>query len=72
MMFEADNEGLPRKGSTPKEQAFVDQKIASVWKSASHCHFNRDFRFNSQSTSMQFTSLPAIRGRAWLSIRSDR
>jgi hypothetical protein len=69
MMFEADSEGLPRKGSTPKEQMFVDQKIASVWKTASHCHFNRDFRFNSQSTGMQFTPRRAIGGRAWLSIR---
>jgi len=26
MMFEADSEGLPRKGVTPKDQAFVDEK----------------------------------------------
>jgi hypothetical protein len=69
MLFEADSEGLPLRGSTKKEQASIDQKIASVWATASHSHFNRDFRFNSQSTAMQFTPRPAIGGRAWLSVR---
>jgi hypothetical protein len=39
-----------------------------IWATASHCHFNRDFRFNSQSTSMQFTHRKTIGGRAWLSL----
>jgi surface antigen len=69
MSFEADCEGIPRRGSTQKEQATVDLKVASVWNTASHSHFNRDFRFNSQSTGMQFTSRRTIGGRAWLSIR---
>ncbi len=69
LLFEADSEGFPHKGSTSKGQAFIDQKVASVWKTASHCHFNRDFRFNSQSTAMQFTPRRSIGGRAWLSIR---
>jgi hypothetical protein len=68
MAFDADNEGFPRRGPTPMEQAVVDEKVASVWNSASHCHFNRDFRFNSQSTSMQYTPRRTIGGRAWLSI----
>ena len=68
MAFDADNEGFPRRGSTPMEQAVVDEKVANVWNSASHCHFNRDFRFNSQSTSMQYTPRRTIGGRAWLSI----
>lgn len=68
MVFEADNEGVPRSGADAKEQAVVAHKVASVWASASHCHFNRDFRFNSQSTSMQFTPRRTIGGRAWLSI----
>lgn len=67
--FDADSEGIPRRGSTPKEQAVVDQKVAEIWNTASHCHFNRDFRFNSQSTGMQFTPHRTIGGRAWLSIR---
>ena len=50
------------------EQAIVDLKVKSVWNTASHCHFNRDFRFNSQSTGMQFTPRKTIGGRAWPSI----
>lgn len=65
MSFDADSEGLPRRGATPTEQEIVDQKIASVWATASHCHFNRDFRFNSQSTGMQFTFRRTLGGRAW-------
>ena len=68
MSFEGDSEGFPRQGSTSEEQAIVDLKVASIWNTASHCHFNRDFRFNSQSTGMQFTPRKTIGGRAWLSI----
>ncbi|MBI4458346.1 hypothetical protein HY633_05265 [Candidatus Uhrbacteria bacterium] len=71
LSFEGDSEGHPRKGATPKEQELVEQKVEAVWNSASHCHFNRDFRFNSQSTSMQFTPRKTIGGRAWLSIRLE-
>ena len=66
--FDADSEGIPRLGATSLEQAVVDQKVSDVWSTASHCHFNRDFQFNSQSTGMQFTPRKAIGGRAWLSI----
>lgn len=69
MSFNADCEGIPRRGSTAEEQATLDIKVASVWDTASHCHFNRDFQFNSQSTGMQFTPRRTIGGRAWLSIR---
>lgn len=69
MAFDGESEGLPRQGGTSKEQAIIDQKIESIWATASHCHFNRDFRFNSQSTSMQFTPRRTIGGRAWISIR---
>ncbi len=69
MSFNADCEGIPRRGSTQKEQSTVGLKVESVWNTASHCHFNRDFRFNSQSTGMQFTPRRTIGGRAWLSIR---
>lgn len=69
MSFDADCEGIPRRGSTAAEQAALTLKVASVWETASHCHFNRDFRFNSQSTGMQFTPRKTIGGRAWLSIR---
>ena len=69
MSFDADCEGIPRRGSTAEEQIALDLKVTSVWNTASHCHFNCDFQFNSQSTGMQFTSRRTIGGRAWLSIR---
>lgn len=69
MSFEGDSEGTPHRGRTPKEQATVSQKVASLWATASHCHFNQNFQFNSQSTAMQFTPRKTIGGRAWLSIR---
>lgn len=69
IVFDEDHEGIPRQGKTPQEQALIDQKLANVWATASHCHFNRDFQFNSQSTGMQFTPRRTIGGRAWLSIK---
>ena len=68
MLFEGDSEGVRRQGSTSEEQDMVDCKVKDIWNTASHCHFNRDFRFNSQSTAMQFTPRRTIGGRAWLSI----
>lgn len=67
--FEADSEGQPRLVPNQYVQEIVDRKVAEIWKTASHCHFNRDFQFNSQSTGMQFTERKTIGGRAWLSIR---
>jgi hypothetical protein len=69
MSFDADCEGIPRHGVTDEERAALALKVASVWDTASHCHFNCDFQFNSQSTGMQFTPRKTIGGRAWLSIR---
>ena len=69
LSFEGDSEGFPRQVSTSEEQAIVDLKVATVWDTASHCHFNRDFQFNSQSTGMQFTPRKTLSGRAWLSIK---
>jgi hypothetical protein len=66
--FEAEAEGIPHIGTTAAEKAVVAVKVPKVWKTASHLHFNRDFRFNSQSTAMQFTPRKTIGGRAWLSI----
>lgn len=69
MVFDADGEGIPRQGLSPGDQEAIDAKVARICGTASHCHFNRDFRFNSQSTGMQFTPRRTIGGRAWLSIR---
>src|SRR5207237_8714558 len=68
LQFLHDSEGRPRQGRDAAQRAEVAKRIEAVWKSASHCHFNRDFRFNSQSTAMQLTPQKAIGGRAWPSV----
>lgn len=68
MEFEADSEGIIRKGATPTEDTAVKGKADRIWATASHCHFNRDFRFNSQSTAMQFSRNKTIGGMAWPSV----
>lgn len=68
MSFAGDSEGMPRRGDTTAMRRALAQKVAAVWSTASHCHFNVNFRFNSQSTSMQFTPCPTIGGTAWLSV----
>ncbi|MDY6917913.1 MAG: hypothetical protein SVP26_08245 [Chloroflexota bacterium] len=68
MEFEADSEGFIRQGASPEEDRLVRAKAERIWGTASHCHFNRDFRFNSQSTAMQFTDRRTIGGMAWPSI----
>ena len=69
MMFEADHDGIPYRPNGTAERALVDREVANVFATASHCHSNLDFRFNSQSTAMQFTSRKTIGGRAWISIQ---
>jgi hypothetical protein len=65
MEFEADYEGILRQGKDSTEDTFAQNKAARIWALSSHCHFNKDFRFNSQSTAMQFTSKKTIGGMAW-------
>ena len=69
MMFEADCEGIPRHVQSLEEQELIDHKALRVFQTASHCHSNLDFRFNSQSTAMQFTQRKTIGGTAWISIQ---
>jgi hypothetical protein len=71
MEFVADSEGIIRQGKDSKEDKFAQEKASRIWAISSHCHFNRDFRFNSQSTAMQFTAKKTIGGRAWPSIKLD-
>ncbi len=68
MEFEADSEGILRQGKSIVENKFAQEKASTILATASHCHFNRDFRFNSQSTAMQFTAIKTIGGMAWPSI----
>ena len=69
MAFAGECEATPRHAKTAADKAALAAKVTAVWNTASHCHFNRDFRFNSQSTGMQFTPKKTIGGRAWPSIR---
>ena len=69
MQFEADREGIPFRADTRTGQNVVENKVAQVFQTASHCHSNLDFRFNSQSTAMQFTKRKTIGGTAWISIQ---
>ena len=68
MCFDGDSEGVPLKSADAEEQEPIDSKVSNVWATASHCHCNLDFQFNSQPTAMQFTPRKTIGGRAWLSI----
>ena len=69
LMFPGDSDAQPRRSPTKSIQKTIDSRVAKVWATASHCHHNRDFRFNSQSTAMQYTAQKTIGGRAWLSLR---
>jgi hypothetical protein len=69
MEFEADYEGIIRKGHNIDEDKFAQNKAIKIWATASNCHFNVDFQFNAQSTGMQFTHRKSIGGRAWPSIK---
>jgi hypothetical protein len=68
MSFDGDMQAQTKSTKDQDEREAADLKAAAVWASASHCHFNQNFRFNSQPTAMQFTSRRTIGGRAWTSI----
>ncbi len=69
LMFDPESEAQPRKAKNAGEKAIINRKVAAIWATASHCHFNQNFRFNSQPTAMQYTARRTIGGRAWTSIR---
>jgi hypothetical protein len=69
MEFAPDSEATPKVGRSAAEQREIAAKVETIWAYASHCHFNRDFRFNSQSTGMQFTPQVALGGRAWIGVK---
>jgi hypothetical protein len=70
--FSADSEGIIRPGSTPQEDSVIREKAEKIWETASHCHFNRDFQFNSESTGMQFTANLTIGGHAWPTVKLEK
>ena len=67
--FAEDCEAIAVKGDTKADQIIIDQKVENVWGTASHCHFNVNFQFNSQATGMQYTPRLTLGGRAWLSLK---
>jgi hypothetical protein len=67
--FGADSSCQPKAGADPEIQETIDRKVEQVWASASNCHFNENFRFNSQSTAMQYTPERSLGGRAWKSLK---
>jgi hypothetical protein len=69
LMFSADAEAQPRRPKNPTEKLLINKKVAAIWATASYCHFNQNFQFNSQPTAMQFTKDRTIGGRAWISIK---
>lgn len=69
LCFEADHEGIVRPGRDADETERIQDKVTAVQASASHLHFNQNFRFNSQATAMQYTRRRTIGGRAWMTIR---
>jgi hypothetical protein len=68
LSFDGEKEAQQKLSSDKDEIEVIDLKSAAVWASASHCHFNQNFQFNSQPTAMQFTPRKTIGGRAWTSI----
>ncbi len=69
LMFEANREAVPRLVSSKSAQETIFEKATQVFQTASHCHSNLAFRFNSQSTAMQFTGRKSLGGSAWISIQ---
>lgn len=69
LQFEHDHAGVIHTVKDAELQELLFKKAGVVLASASYCHFNQNFQFNSQSTGFQLTSRPVIGGRAWLSVK---
>ncbi len=69
MSFAGDCEAQPRRSRSKAKQEIIDEKVERVWDTASHAHFSKELRFNSQCLAMQFTPHRTIGGRSWPSIK---
>lgn len=67
-VVEPDSEGTIRPASGDVTEETLMERAASVQKTATRAHYNRDLRFNSQSLIVAMTERPAIGGRAWPSV----
>ena len=68
LVVEPDSEGRIKSAKGRVSQADLNAKAASIWKNASHVHYNREVRFNSQSLIVATTELSCIGGRSWPSV----
>jgi hypothetical protein len=75
-LAEPDRQAIMRRAKSRRgkereareEDEIIAERAKKISESASHCHFNRDFQFNSQST-VAYTERLSIGGRAWPSIK---
>ena len=67
-----DSEGRIKAASGRITQADVDAKAARIWSTASHVHYSREVRFNSQSLVVATTTERCVGGRAWPSVVFDK
>ena len=72
ILVEPDSEGKVRMTGERASQRRLDNKAAEIWRTATHAHYNRDFRLNSQSLTVAMTERPTIGGRAWPSVIFER
>ena len=49
----------------------MEAKAATVWKTASRAHINRDFTFGSQALAIAFTERESVGGRVWPNVIFD-
>lgn len=68
LLVTPDTHGIIRTGAKSETNKIIQERAAKIWATASHVHFNYDFRFNSQSTAACYTKDKSIGGRAWPSI----
>ena len=47
----------------------MENKASDAWKTASHSHINRDFRFNSQPLTVAYTERASVGGTAWPNVK---
>lgn len=71
MAFGASEEAVPRLAKNAEEKVVINRKVTEVWATASHLHFNQNFRFNSQSTAVQYSRRLSLGGRAWIAIKLE-
>lgn len=69
LQIDPDTQGLMRIGKTQDEKTAILAKANHVWRTASRCHFNYGFRYNTQPLGAAYTKIPTIGGRAWPALK---